>query len=214
MVGEGEMGWFIQMLTKQAGCSYRNTLAGTGWAISTDQSTKIWCYVYSITQLYIYCIFCVYANELRKTKLLLCQLLRLTRNKQNLSWDFRMSFSELSSFPSSCVEEGKQSRVPSSVALVLILNLVNTPKIIGLKYLPVLIANPILHLRSDFLTFSTYLPFNLSVHTYFTIIRQFLKIPNFGYQYALGTLLIWLLVQHQYTCTVFTRAWKFPLQLP
>ena len=33
----------------------------------------------------IYCIFCVYANELRKTKLLLCQLLRLTRNKQNLS---------------------------------------------------------------------------------------------------------------------------------
>lgn len=128
MVGEGEMGWFIWMSTKQAGCSYRKALAGTGWAISTAQSTKIWCYVYSITQLYIYCIFCVYANELRKTKLLLCQLLRLTRNKQNLSWDFQMSFSELSPFPGSCVEEGKQSCVPPSVALVLIWNLVNTPK--------------------------------------------------------------------------------------
>jgi len=128
VVGEGEMGWFIRMSTKQAGCGYRKALASTGWAMSTARSSKIWCYVYSITQLYMYCIFCVYANELRKTKLLLRQLLKLTRNKQSLSWGFQLSFSELSSFPGSCVEEGTQSRVPTSVALALIWNLVNTPK--------------------------------------------------------------------------------------
>jgi len=95
-----------------------------------------------------------------------------------------LSFSELSSFPGSCVEEGTQSRVPTSVALALIWNLVNTPKnywtkISASSYSQSNITT--LFRFSNFQYVSTFQPFSTYILYSNTSI---FKIPNFGYQYT------------------------------